>query len=247
MTTQVVPLVSMKDATDPNFWIELGWKGALCTIALAALIFAVYKGKVKFVIVARRNEKGARELCGMPVWPVFRGAHLHIDGIFSVRKAPTVPVPIVLRQNILIDKKYKMEYVGTAFVRVSKKWKALKQAIYSTLDTDKKDLENEMRDKQSRSILLGGTRRILTNQWDVDILTTEKLSDHCAMKLLDELGSELVDLVNEEYTFAGFHVAPLAGTPGASEDDVAPEVAAAALAGGGFKPYIVSSPADDAG
>lgn len=247
MTTQVVPLVSMKNATDPNFWVQLGWKGAICTIALAALFFAVYKGKVKFVIVARRNEKGARELFGMPVWPVFRGAHLHIDGIFSVRKAPTVPVPIELRQYILIDKRYKMEYLGTAFVQVSKKWKALKQAIYSTLDTDKKDLENEMRDKQSRSILLGGTRSILTNQWDVDVLTKEQLNELCARELLDELGSELVKLVNEEYTFAGLHVLPGMGEVGATDEEAAARFAAAALQGGASKPHLVPPLADDAG
>lgn len=248
MGTQVVPLVSMSNATDPEFWMEQGWKGALCTVALAALLFAVYKGKVKFVVVTRRNEKGAREIFSVPVWPVFRGAHLHIDGIFGVRKAPTVPVPIALRQNILIDRKFKMEYLGTAYVRVSRKWKALKQAIYSTLDTDKKDLENKMRDEQSRSTILGGTRRILTNQWDVDVLTKETLNELCAAELLDELGSEVVKLVNEEYTFAGLHVLPGVGETSAAEREAAAQMAAAMLNGEGVpRPRLVPAPADDAG
>ena len=243
MGTQVVPLVSMSNATDPEFWMEQGWKGALCTVALAALLFAVYKGKVKFVVVSRRNEKGIRELFGMPVWPVYRGAHLHIDGISSVRKAPIVPVPIELRQNILIDRKY----TGTAFVQVSRRRKALKQAIYSTLDTDKKDLENEMRDKQSRSIILGGTRRILTNEWDVDVLTKESLNELCATELHDELGSELVKLVNEEYTFAGLHVLPGVGEATAVEREAAAQLAAAMQSGGVPRPHLVPAPADDAG
>lgn len=244
MIAQVVPLVSLSDLSDPEYWMEKGWKGALFTLALTVLLFAIYKGKVKFLVVARRNEKGVREILGMPVWSVFRGAHLHIDGIFAVRKAPTMPVPLMLRQNVLIDKKIKMEYNGTAYVQVDRSLKALKQAIYSTLDTDKKDLENEMRDAQSRSIILGGTRRILTDQWDVDVLTKEKLNELCAAELFDELGSRLVKLVNEEYTFAGMHYLPVVeGVEVLDENDPA---RIAAAFGGSTRPRLVQSPPDDA-
>lgn len=246
MITQVVPLVSMSNYTDPDFWVALGWKGAICTVVLAGLIFAVYKGKIKFVVVGR-NEKGVREIFGVPVWPVFRAAHLHVDGIFGVRKAPTVPVPIELRQNILVRKTTKMEYVGTAFVQVGTDWKDLKQAIYSTLDTDKKDLENEMRDKQSRSILLGGSRTILTMDGEVESLTLEKLNGICASDLLSELGSKLVKLVNEEFTPVGMHIlTPIGDTN--THVDVTTQAALAAQENGAIpRPTLVPPLADDAG
>lgn len=215
MIAQVVPMgISMSNATDMNFWISLGWKGALSTIALAALLFAIYKGKIKFVVVARRNEKGVRELFGMPAWPVYRGAHLHVDGLSAVRKTVTVPVPIDLRQNVLGHEKRKMDYVGTAMVQVNRQFKHLKQAIYSTLDTDKKDVENEMRDKQSRSILLVGTKALLSGMEDDRGLTRRSLIEvlhpdeerSIGSLLLDRLGSELVELNNEEYTYSDFQV-----------------------------------------
>lgn len=240
MIAQVVPMgISMSNATDMNFWISLGWKGALSTIALAALLFAVYKGKIKFVVVARRNEKGVRELFGQPVWPVFRGAHLHIDGLSAVRKTVTVPVPIPLRQNVLGAEERKHDYVGTAMVQVDKRFTHLKTAIYSTLDTDKKDVENEMRDKQSRSILLVGTKKILTGKANDDDLTRQSLirvmhPDQdltIEQLLLDRLGSTLVELNNEEFTYSDMQVLA---------NSVVGKVVPAAVLGASGQPHLAS-------
>jgi len=229
-------VIEQAAAYDPflrfDTFVAMGWYNIVWIVCILALFMAVKQGKVKFVVIGK-NEKGARELFGMPVWPVFRGAHLYVAGILGVRKAPIVPVPIELRQKVLIDQKVKMEYVGTAFVQVLREWKYLKLAIYSTLDNDTKDLENEMRDKQSASNLRNGVRRILTNQWNVDA------------ELLEELGSQLVKLNNEEYTFDGMHVAPIGD--GSAID---PATAASAALASGRAPFEVikggSAPAADA-
>lgn len=239
MIAQVVPMVNMSNATDPNFWISLGWKGAAGTLALLAIGFAVYRGKIKFVVIARRNEKGVREICGMPAWPVYRGAHLHIDGLAAVRKTVTVPVPIPLKQNVLGEEERKRDYVGTAMVQVDKRFKHLKTAIYSTLDTDKKDVENEMRDKQSRSILLVGTKKILTGQASDDGLTRLTLLSvmHPDQQLtiehllLERLGSRLVELNNEEYTYSDFQV---------MANSVEGKVIPAAALGATMQPHLAS-------
>jgi len=244
----VKPVIVQAAAYDPflrfDTFVAMGWYNIVWIVCILALFMAVKQGKVKFVVIGK-NEKGARELFGMPVWPVFRGAHLYVAGILGVRKAPIVPVPIELRQKVLIDQKVKMEYVGTAFVQVLREWKYLKLAIYSTLDNDTKDLENEMRDKQSASNLRNGVRRILTNQWNVDVLTLEGLNALCATELLEELGSQLVKLNNEEYTFDGMHVAPIGD--GSAID---PATAASAALASGRAPFEVikggSAPAADA-
>lgn len=180
-------------------FIALGWYNILWLVGIVAVALAARAGKIGFRVVGR-NERGARELFGFPVWKVFRGAHFFIAGILDVRKVPVVPIALDISQRIHGPDRKIMGYRGTIFVEVDKKWKALKKAIYNTFDPDKKDLENEARDKQTKVIASGAIRRILTGQESVDVLTKEALVRECGGDLWNEYGNFIVRIVNEEYT-----------------------------------------------
>lgn len=159
MNAQVVPFVSMSNATDPQFWGEQGWKGALLTIILLVVGLAIWKGKIGFVSIGP-SEAGIRELCGKVLWRVGPGLHPDAEGIWKVRKTS------VARTKIRLDNEsghgnLTWQYGVTVWLKVADTKQALIAQIYTAQDLNRENMENSEAVEQATDLLTGNLRGLL--------------------------------------------------------------------------------------
>ena len=189
MNAQVAPFVSMTNATDPQFWADQGWKGALITLTLLVIGLALWKGKIGFAPVAP-SEAGIREFCGLKLWRVGPGLHPDVDGVWKVRKTS------VARIRLRLDGEFGFgfltwQYGVTIYLQVEDTRAALIAQLYTAQDLNRDNMENSEAVEQATDILLANLRELLES----GVATTEvpmRLQDDAREELLDDYGYKIV-------------------------------------------------------
>lgn len=189
MNAQVAPFVSMSNATDPQFWADQGWKGALITLALLVIGLAVWRGKIGFVSIGP-SEAGIREFCGIQLWRVGPGLHPDVEGVWKIRKTS------VARIRIRLDNEYSFasitwQYGVTVYLRVADTKAALIAQLYTAQDLNRDNMENSEAVEQVTDILMGNLRELLEGGITATGIPSY-LQDVSKQELLDEYGYNIV-------------------------------------------------------
>lgn len=163
MTLQVVPLLSQADMFDINTYKELGWRGAIFAIGLLLGVFCVVKGHIK-IVGCGPNEGGIREFFGYTLWKVGPGAHLHIAGIFPVRKVSFASEQIDLVSSVTTcveTVRFTYDYAIDVNLRVRNDKESIRLRVYSAADTNRGNMENEEALRQAGSLVSDLLREII--------------------------------------------------------------------------------------
>lgn len=195
MIAQVAPLISMSNATDVYYWIDLGWKGALGTIALVAVLFAVYKGKVGFVSIGP-SEAGIREFCGFRLYRVGPGLHPDIEGVWKVRKASVARIRIKVEEEFKTGDEQSLssltwQYAVTVLLKVADTKEALTAQIYTASDTKRENMQNSEAEEQATDMLMRAVRVMLEGEPSADFVE-KYLQSVVKDELLEDYGYEIV-------------------------------------------------------
>lgn len=225
MNAQVVPFVSMSNATDPQFWVEQGWKGALLTVILLVVGLTVWKGKLGFVSIGP-SEAGIRELCGKVLWRVGPGLHPDAEGIWKVRKTS------VARIKIRLDDEYghgnlTWQYGVTVWLKVADTKAALIAQIYTAQDLNRENMENSEAVEQATDLLMGNLRELLEEG-----VTSTNLMKHLKKASKKEL------LVDYGYLVVKTRIRRLVKRP---QSELAEAIANGKLSSGTYGAFIESS------
>lgn len=151
MGTQVAPLVSLSNATDYNYWVAQGWKGALITLVLLTIGLAIWKGKIGFVSIGP-SEAGIREFCGFRWWRVGPGLHPDIEGIWKVRKTSVARIMVRIDDEVGIGT-LTWQYGVTVYLQVADTKTALIAQIYTAQDLNRENMENSEAVEQATDVL----------------------------------------------------------------------------------------------
>lgn len=193
MITQVVPFLTQADMFDPQTYKELGFKGAAFAISLMLLVFCIIKGHVT-IISCGPNEGGIREFFGITLWKVGPGPHLHIAGLFAIRKISLASKQIdvegeadrlltVHDLELASEAKRNVTVYDFAFgikLRVRNTKESIGLRVYKAEDLNRRDGENDEATKQvmsqlchiSRVVVEAGTQsrdieRAIMEHWAV--------------------------------------------------------------------------------
>lgn len=189
MVIQVVPMGATVDRfLDFNSVSQMGWQNIAWVVGVLTVLMLVKFGKMGGRIF-RPMEFGLRECMGFILWPVGPGVHPFISGLWDTSKTSGTAVRVVMSRRVIRPGGDVYLYVITVFVTVVKKRKLLKAAIYSTIDEDKKDLENNERISQIRTDLEGVVRLVLEADKDPNCITKELLVARYGDNLAEEYGS----------------------------------------------------------
>ena len=181
MMTQVVPMLTLSNATDPNFWAEQGWKGALITIALLAIGLAVWKDKIGLISIGP-SEAGIREFCGVRLWRVGPGLHPNVEGLWKVRMTSVARIKVRINEEVGIGK-LTWSYGLTVWLKVADTKAALLAQIYTAQDLNRENMENSEAVEQATDDL---TDAIL------DLLETGTTREKLGKKLIKASRDELL-------------------------------------------------------
>lgn len=188
MTAQVAPLVSMSNATDYNYWVAQGPKGAVITLILLIIGFAAFKGKIGFVSIGP-SEAGIREFCGSRLWRVGPGLHPDIEGVWKVRKTSVARIMIRLDDDIFFET-LTWQYGVTVFLKVSDTKAALIAQIYTAQDLNRENMENSQAVDQVTDILMGDLRGLLEKDLSSEKIPSD-LTEKSERELLREYGYKI--------------------------------------------------------
>lgn len=193
MISQVVPFASMgvSSLADPHFWAEQGWKGALITVLLVAILFSLYKGKIGIASFGP-SEAGMRELLGIKLYRIGPGPHLDIEGFWKARKTSIAIQQIDLAGEISVDG-YTKQYTCAVHLHVQDSKEALVAQMYRAQDLNRENMENSEANKQATAVLKRNFREILEQGTTASDAET-KLEAVCHKELREKYGYE-IDLV----------------------------------------------------
>lgn len=163
MTAQVVPFLTQADMFDLQTYKELGFKGVIFAFSLLILVFCVVKGYIK-ITGCGPNEGGIREFFGITLWKVGPGAHLHIAGIFPVRKVSFAPEQIDLVGSVAREvdtERFTYDYAIDINFRVRNNKKSIELNVYGAADTNRSDAKNGEALRQAGSLAAHLIREII--------------------------------------------------------------------------------------
>lgn len=199
MISQVAPFVSMGvgSLADPNFWAEQGWKGALITVFLVAILFSLYKGKIGIASFGP-SEAGMRELLGIKLYRIGPGPHLDIEGFWKARKTSIAIQQIDLSGEFTVNG-YTKQYTAAVHIHVQDSKQALVAHMYRAQDLNRENMENSEALKQATAILKRNFRTIL-EQDIAPVCAEEQLEAACHKELREKYGYEIDQVLVTELT-----------------------------------------------
>jgi|GEM_PF-1215143 len=191
MTQQVVPLISMSNATDYTYWAELGVKGALITATLIVIGLSIWRGKIGFVSIGP-SEAGIREFCGCRLYRVGPGLHPDVEGIWKVRKTSVARIKVRIDDEVGIGT-LTWQYGVTVWLKVADTKEALLAQIYTAQDLNRANMENSEAVEQATDDLNDGILDLLETGMSRDRLK-KKLKRSCREELMTDYGYEIVKI-----------------------------------------------------
>lgn len=197
MNSQVALYVSLSNASDPNYWLEQGWKGAIATILLLAVFFSIYKGAIGIVSIGP-SEAGVRELFGVRLWRIGPGPHLNIEGFWKARKTSLAVIEVSLSGEYPLTN-YTKQYTCEVWLRVQDTKEALFAHMYRAQDLNRDNMENSEAVKQATSLLKRNLRVILEEGYSAS-QAEQQLEYVTHKQLLEEYGYEIVEVLLTEIT-----------------------------------------------
>lgn len=199
MISQVVPFASMGvgSLADPRFWAEQGWKGALITVLLVAVLFSLYKGKIGIASFGP-SEAGMREFLGIKLYRIGPGPHLDIEGFWKARKTSVAIQQVDLAGEIAVGG-YTKQYTAAVHIHVQDSKQALIAHMYRAQDLNRENMENSEALKQATAILKRNFRMIL-EQGLAPVYAEEQLEAVCHKELREKYGYEIDQVLITELT-----------------------------------------------
>lgn len=206
MYTQVVRTqVAATDFLDPSTYRDLGWKGVLFAFAVLSLVLAI-KNKALWIVAMHANERGVREIFGIPMWQVKRGLHLDIAGVFKVRKTQIADFPVKLAGEVMVGNandldSYVITYSASCTLRVGATFEQLKAQIYNAKDTNRDNMENSSAEDLAATALEDAMRQLIQLRYDGDAVQA-----HLPTRAADKLNRYGYDV--EEVNIGTFVIRP---------------------------------------
>lgn len=187
----------MSNASDPAYWAEQGWKGAIATILLITVLFAIYKGAIGIVSIGP-SEAGVRELFGVRLWRIGPGPHLNIEGFWKARKTSLAVIEVNLAGEYPLGD-YTKQYTCAVWLRVQDTREALFAHMYRAQDLNRDNMENSEAVKQATSLLKRNLRVILEEGLNAT-RAEEQLEYVTRKQLLEKYGYEIDEVLLTEVT-----------------------------------------------
>jgi len=164
MIMQLVPFsLTQADMFDIQTYKDLGFKGVLFAIGLLLFVFCVAKGHIK-IVGCGPNEGGYREFFGITLWKVGSGPHLHIAGIFPVRKVSFASEQVNLVSSVareVGDIRFTYDYAIDVNLQIRNDKESIRQHVYGAADTNRGDTENREAKRQAGSLAADLIREII--------------------------------------------------------------------------------------
>jgi len=182
----------MNNATDPQFWMEQGWKGALFTLLLLTIGLAVWKGKIGFVSIGP-SEAGIREFCGIRLWRVGPGLHPDIEGIWKIRKTSVARIKVRIDEEVGIGR-LTWQYGVTVYLQVANTKTALIAQIYTAQDLNRENMENSEAVEQATDVLTDDLLELLESSGVTRPELKKKLKKASRQELLRDYGYDIVKI-----------------------------------------------------